>query len=216
MNPRSRPGTPLPRLYLLTPPVEDPAAVAGLADAMSGADVAAVLLRLVDADERSLINLVKKIAPVVQDRDAALLLAGREDIVARSGADGAHLGNVDALRDAVPRLKPKNIAGVGGLHTRHDAMAAGEAGADYVMFGDPDEAGNRPSFDAIIDRVGWWAEVFEVPCVAYAARLDEIDALAAAGADFVAVGGAVFDDPRGLKAALVEAAARLGNRGHAP
>ena len=196
--------------------MEDPAAVAGLADAMSGADVAAVLLRLPDADERSLINLVKKIAPVVQHRDAALLLAGRDDIVARSGADGAHLGNVDALRDAVARLKPKSIAGVGGLHTRHDAMTAGEAGADYVMFGDPDEAGNRPSFDAIIDRVGWWAEVFEVPCVAYAARLDEIDALAAAGADFVAVGGAVFDDPRGLKTALAEAAGRLGNRGHLP
>lgn len=196
--------------------MEDPTAVAGLADAMSGADVAAVLLRLVDADERSLINLVKKIAPAVQDRDAALLLAGRDDIVARSGADGAHLGNLDALKDAVPRLKPKNIAGVGGLHTRHDAMTAGEAGADYVMFGDPDEAGNRPAFDAIIDRVGWWAEVFEVPCVAYAARLDEIDALAAAGADFVAIGGAVFDDPRGLKTALAEAAARLGHRGVAP
>jgi thiamine-phosphate pyrophosphorylase len=216
MNPRSRPGTPLPRLYLLTRPVDDPAAVAGLADAMSGADVAAVLLRLPDADERSLINLVKKIAPAVQDRDAALLLAGRDDIVARSGADGAHLGNIDALMDAVPRLKPKNIAGVGGLHTRHDAMTAGEAGADYVMFGDPDEAGNRASFDAIIERVGWWAEVFEVPCVAYAARLDEIDALAAAGADFVAIGGAAFDDPRGLKTALAEASARLGNRGSAP
>jgi thiamine-phosphate pyrophosphorylase len=216
MNPRSRPGPPLPRLYLLTPPVEDPAAVAGLADAMSGADVAAVLLRLVDADERSLINLVKKIAPVVQDRDAALLLAGRDDIVARSGADGAHLGNLDALRDAMPRLKPKSIAGVGGLHSRHDAMTAGEAGADYVMFGDPDEDGNRAAFDAILDRVGWWAEVFEVPCVAYAARLDEIDALAAAGADFVAVGDAVFDDPRGLKTALAEASARLGHREVAP
>jgi thiamine-phosphate pyrophosphorylase len=196
--------------------VDDPAAVAGLADAMSGADVAAVLLRLPDADERSLINLVKKVAPTVQDRDAALLLAGRDDIVARSGADGAHLSNVDALRDAVARLKQKNIAGVGGLRTRHDAMTAGEAGADYVMFGDPDEAGNRVSFDAIIDRVGWWAEVFEVPCVAYAARLEEIDALAAAGADFVAIGGAVFDDPRGLKTALAEAAARLGKRGSAP
>jgi thiamine-phosphate pyrophosphorylase len=216
MNPRSRPGTPLPRLYLLTPPVDDPAAVARLADAMSGTDVAAVLLRLPDADERSLINLVKRIAPAVQDRDAALLLAGRDDIVARSGADGAHLGNVEALMDAVPRLKPKNIAGVGGLQTRHDAMTAGEAGADYVMFGDPDEAGNRASFDAIVDRVGWWAEVFELPCVAYAARLDEIEALAAAGADFVAIGGAAFDDPRGLKTALAEASARLGNRGSAP
>jgi len=216
MNPRSRPGTPLPRLCLLTPPVDDPAAAAGLADAMSGADVAAVLLRLPDADERSLINLVKKVAPTVQDRDAALLLAGRDDIVARSGADGAHLGNVGALKDAVARLKPKNIAGVGGLRTRHDAMTAGEAGADYVMFGDPDEAGNRASFDAIIDRVGWWAEVFEVPCVAYAARLEEIEALAAAGADFVAIGTAVFDDPRGLKTALAEAAARLGHRRNAP
>jgi thiamine-phosphate pyrophosphorylase len=196
--------------------VDDPAGVAGLADAMSGADVAAVLLRLPDADERSLINLVKKVAPPVQDRDAALLLAGRDDIVARSGADGAHLGNVDALKDAVARLKPKNIAGVGGLRTRHDAMIAGEAGADYVMFGDPDEAGNRASFDAIIDRVGWWAEVFEVPCVAYAVRLEEIEALAAARADFVAIGGAVFDDPRGLKTAVAEAAARLGNRGGAP
>jgi thiamine-phosphate pyrophosphorylase len=196
--------------------VDDPAAVAGLADAMSGADVAAVLLRLPDADERSLINFVKKVAPAVQDRDAALLLAGRDDIVARSGADGAHLGNVDALKDAVARLKPKNIAGVGGLRTRHDAMTAGEAGADYVMFGDPDEAGNRAPFDAIIDRVSWWAEVFEVPCVAYAARLEEIEALAAAGADFVAIGGAVFDDPRGLKTALAEAAARLGQRGSAP
>jgi thiamine-phosphate pyrophosphorylase len=187
----------------------------GLADAMSGADVAAVLLRLVDADERSLINLVKKIAPVVQDRDAALLLAGREDIVARSGADGAHLGNVDALRDAVPRLGRRTLPGSAAFRTarHHDR---GEAGADYVMFGDPDEAGNRASFDAIIDRVGWWAEVFEVPCVAYAARLDEIDALAAAGADFVAIGGAAFDDPRGLKTALAEASARLGNRGSAP
>jgi thiamine-phosphate pyrophosphorylase len=216
MNPRSRSGTPVPRLYLLTPPVEDPAAVARLADAMAGSDVAAVLLRLPDADERSLINLVKKVAPAVQHRDAALLLDGRDDIVARSGADGAHLGNVDALVEAVPRLKPKSIAGVGGLTTRHDAMTAGEAGADYVMFGDPDETGHRPSFEAIVDRVGWWAEVFEVPCVAYAARLDEIDALAAAGADFIAVGEAVFDDPRGLKAALAEAAARLDNPSSAP
>ena len=141
-----------------------------MAEAMASADVAAVLLRLADADERSLINLVKEIAPVVQRRDAALILAGRDDIVARSGADGAHLGNVEALRDAVSRLKPKSIAGVGGLHTRHDAMAAAEAGADYVMFGEPDAAGRRPSFDAIIDRVEWWAEVFEIPCVAYAAR----------------------------------------------
>jgi thiamine-phosphate pyrophosphorylase len=189
--------------------VERPAVVTDVADAMASADVAAVLLRLADADERSLINLVKEIAPAVQRRDVALILAGRDDIVARSGADGAHLDNVDALKEAVSRLKPKNIAGAGGLHTRHEAMEAGEAGADYVMFGEPDAAGQRPSFEALIDRVAWWAEVFEIPCVAYAAQLDEIPALAGAGADFVAVGEAVFDDPRGVRAALAEAAARL-------
>jgi thiamine-phosphate pyrophosphorylase len=95
-------------------------------------------------------------------------------------------------------------------------MEAGEAGADYVMFGEPDAAGHRPSFDAVVDRVAWWAEVFEVPCVAYAARLEEIPALAGAGADFVAVGEAVFDDPRGVRAALAEATARLGSAGGTP
>jgi thiamine-phosphate pyrophosphorylase len=216
MSARSRPGQPLARLYLLTPPVERPAAVTDMADAVASADVAAVLLRLADADERSLINLVKEIAPKVQRRDVALILAGRDDIVARSGADGAHLGDLEALKDAVSRLKPKSIAGAGGLHTRHEAMEAAEAGADYVMFGEPDAAGRRPSFDAVIDRVEWWAEVFEIPCVAYAARLEEISTLAGAGADFVAVGEAVFDDPRGVRAALADAAARLGKAGGAP
>ncbi len=187
-----------------------------MADAMASTDVAAVLLRLVDADERSLINRVKEIAPAVQRREVALILADRDDIVARSGADGAHLRTVEALKEAVSRLKPKNIAGAGGLHTRHEAMEAGEAGADYVMFGEPDAAGHRPSFDSVVDRVEWWAEVFEIPCVAYAARLEEIPALAGAGADFVAVGEAVFDDPRGVRAALAEAAARLGSAGGAP
>src|ERR1700722_2003793 len=216
MSARSRPGTPPPRLYLLTPPVERPAVVMDVADAIASTDVAAVLLRLADADERSLINLVKEIAPAVQRRDVALILADRDDIVARSGADGAHLSNVEALKEAVSRLKPKSIAGPGGLYTRHEAMEAGQAGADYVMFGEPDAAGQRPSFEAVLDRVEWWAEVFEVPCVAYAARLDEIPALAGAGADFVAVGEAVFNDPRGVRAALAEAAARLGGAGGAP
>jgi thiamine-phosphate pyrophosphorylase len=216
MSARSRPGQPLARLYLLTPPVERPAAVTDMADAVASADVAAVLLRLADADERSLINLVKEIAPKVQRRDVALILAGRDDIVARSGADGAHLGDLEALKDAVSRLKPKSIAGAGGLHTRHEAMEAAEAGADYVMFGEPDAAGRRPSFDAVIDRVEWWAEVFEIPCVAYAARLEEISTLAGAGADFIAVGEAVFDDPRGVRAALADAVARLGKAGGAP
>jgi thiamine-phosphate pyrophosphorylase len=77
------------------------------------------------------------------------------------------------------------------------------------MFGEPDAVGHHPSHDAIIDRVAWWAEVFEIPCVGYASALDDVDALVAAGADFVAIGDALFEDPRGLKAAAADAAARL-------
>jgi len=180
-----------------------------LAEIFSTVDVAAVLLPMPDADERSLINKVKAVAPGVQRAGAALLVDGRPDIVARAGADGAHLVGPDALQGAVRTLKPNFIAGVGSLRSRHDAMVAAEAGADYVMFGDPDAAGRQPSRDTVIDRVAWWAEVFEIPCVGYATTLGDIDALAVAGADFVAVGDVLFNDPRGPGAAADEAAERL-------
>jgi thiamine-phosphate pyrophosphorylase len=106
-------------------------------------------------------------------------------------------------------LQPERIAGCGGLATRHDAMLAAEAGADYVMFGEPDATGHRPAFEAVADRVSWWAEIFETPCIAFAATLAEVDGVAAAGADFVAVGDCIFDDARGPAAAIADAAQRL-------
>src|SRR5262249_29451109 len=125
------------------------------------------------------------------------------------GADGAHLAGVEALEAALPALKPARIVGCGGLETRHDAMVAAEAGADYVMFGEPDEGGDRPSLDAVIDRVGWWAEVFEVPCIGCAGSADEVGPLAAAGAEFVAVGEWIFNAPGGPATAIKDAAGRL-------
>jgi thiamine-phosphate pyrophosphorylase len=201
---------PNPRLYVITPPVSDPSALAGpLAEMFGAADIAAVLLRLQDADERSLINRIKAAAPGIQAAGAALLLDGRPGMVARAGADGAHLAGPETLRAVLPSLRPAFIVGAGGLHSRHDAMVAAEAGVDYVMFGEPDTDGQHPSCEAVIDRVAWWAEVFETPCVGYAPALDAIDALVAAGADFIAVGDALFEDPRGPAAAAAEAAARL-------
>jgi thiamine-phosphate pyrophosphorylase len=200
-----------PRLYLMTPAVNDPAGVLdALAAALGAGDLAAVLLRLAAADERTQINRAKALAAVVQDKGAALLLDGLPDIAARAGADGAHLAGIDAFEAALATLKPARIAGCGGLATRHDAMVAAEAGADYVMFGEPDERGQRPSFGAVVDRVGWWAEVFEVPCVGYAGGMDEVEPLAEAGADFVALGEWTFGHPRGSAAAIAEAAGRLG------
>ncbi len=168
-----------------------------------------MLLRLAAADDRTLINRAKALAPAVQDQGAALVLDGHPEIVARAGADGAHLAGIDALNAALTTLKPTRIAGCGGLNSRHDAMLAAEAGADYVMFGEPDAAGRRPAFEAITERVAWWAEVFEAPCIGFAGSLDEIEPLAGAGADFVALGDWVFSEARGCAGAVGEAARRL-------
>jgi thiamine-phosphate pyrophosphorylase len=202
------PRRPAPRLYLVTP--QDTAGLADkLAQALGAADVAAVLLRLPQTDERTHVNQAKALAPIVQDKGAALILDGHPDLAVRAGADGAHLTGTDALNEALATLKPARIAGCGGLESRHDAMLAAEAGADYVMFGEPDENGSRPSFEAIAERIAWWAEVFEIPCVGFAASLDEVEPLAQAGADFIAVGDCVFADTRGCAAALVDVSRRL-------
>src|SRR6266700_2118814 len=126
MTPRS--GIRLaPRLYILTPAESDLAALSeNLAEVSRAVDVAAILLGLPDADERSLINMVKAVAPGVQGAGAALLVDGRPDIVVRAGADGAHLAGPGILKAALPLLKPSHIAGTGRLHSRHDAMVAAE------------------------------------------------------------------------------------------
>src|ERR1700720_3799179 len=199
------PPRPVPRLYLATPVVDDPSPLlASLPGLLAGADVAAVLVRLKPTDQRTMISRVKALAPAVQDSGAALLLDGHVELVARAGADGANLTGFAAMEDALPTLKPDRIMGVGGLSTRHDSMAAGELGADYVLFGEPDANGQRPSVEAIAERLQWWAELFEPPCVGFAASREEAHGFAAAGADFVLVGDFIWADPRGAAAALIE------------
>ena len=200
------PPRPVPRLYLATPEVDDPAAlIASLPGVLEKADIAAVLVRLKPTDQRTMISRIKALAPAIQDAGAALLLDGHVELIARAGADGAHLTGITAMEEALPTLKPDRIAGVGGLTTRHDSMAAGERGADYVLFGEPDAGKARPSVEAIAERLQWWAELFEPPCVGFAASLEEAHQFAAAGADFVLVGDFIWADPRGAAAALIDA-----------
>ena len=206
MATKPAPPRPVPRLYLATPEVDDPSALAAsLPGLLAKADVAAVLLRLKPADPRSLISRVKVLAPAIQESGAALLLDGHFELAARSGADGAHLTGIEAMQEALPTLKPDRLAGVGGLSTRHDSMIAGEASADYVLFGEPDARGQRPSADAVADRLQWWAELFEPPCVGFAASREEAYEFAGAGADFVLVGDFIWNDSRGPAAALMDA-----------
>ena len=198
MAPKPVQRRPLPRLYLATQPIDDPQALLGvLADLLKAADIAAVLLRLKPSDPRTLIARIKALAPVIQDRGAALLLDGQVDLVARGGADGAHLSGLGAFEEALPALKPDRIAGVGGLTTRHDSMTAGELGADYVLFGEPDENGQRPSTQAICDRLQWWDEVFELPSVGFAGTLEEVGAFTAAGSDFILAGDFIWSASEG-------------------
>jgi len=195
-RPKQPTPRPAPRLYLITPPVVD-ASIFGslLSAALDAGDIAAILLRLADADERTLINRAKALCSLAQGRGAALLLDGHFELVARAGADGGHMTGIASFTEAIGQLKPERIAGAGGMASRHDAMLAAEQGADYVMFGEPDVSGKCPAFAAVEERVEWWAEVFQIPCIGYAPSLDGIAPLVSAGADLIALGDVVWRDP---------------------
>ena len=195
------------RLMLVTPPVADADAMAfKLMQAQAGGDLAAVLLRLTEGDERSRIERVKRLAGPVQAANVALVVEASALVAARGGADGVHLtGGVEEIAEARSSLKGERIIGAGGLRARHDAMDIGEAGVDYVMFGEPRPDGSVPPLPAVIERAGWWAEIFETPCVAYAPDFESVPALVETGAEFVALGDWAFAEGQDIRA-LVEQA----------
>jgi thiamine-phosphate pyrophosphorylase len=193
-----------PRLYLITPPISDWTPYPLLFEAlMATCDVACVLLRTAADEEGEKEKIMRALAPLVQKHGVACLVADDPQWAVRVNADGVHIdGNGERLEEALRAIKPGHIVGAGGLATRDAAMAAGEAGADYLMFGGPWRV---ESHAGVVERVAWWAEIFNVPCVGYAHDLASIGDLARAGADFIALGDAVFADPRGAAAALRDA-----------
>jgi thiamine-phosphate pyrophosphorylase len=203
------------RLYLITPVLEDSSFAPQLSEACATGAVAAILLRLAPADERTLTNQVKALAPVAQEHGAAVIVtteakADLATIAARGGADGAHVAGDPALvRELRDRLKSERALGVGAIRTKDDAMTFGEAGVDYLLFGEPRPDGSLPSIESVVERASWWADIFETPCVAYAPSLEAVEALAATNAEFVALGDAVWSHPDGAAAAVKAAAAIL-------
>ncbi|NNM74265.1 thiamine phosphate synthase [Enterovirga aerilata] len=204
-----------PRLYLVSPLLAGPEPFRDrLAEACGAAETAAVLLRLAPADERTLVKMIKAAAPAAQDAGAAVLVEvlGEHDaalVAARGGADGVHGGAGADLTGLRQRLRDGRMLGAGQLRTKHDAMTAGEAGVDYVMFGEPRPDGYVPPLDQTVERAEWWAEIFETPCVAYAPTLEAVRDLARTGAEFVALGDAVWSHPAGPGEALRIAAEAL-------
>jgi thiamine-phosphate pyrophosphorylase len=191
-------------LYLVTPVLaEAEPFLPLLAEATAAVELASVLLRLAPSTEAFAVRLIGETASLVQAHGVALLIDGDPALALAAGADGVHVtGAGTALDAAIKRLSPDFIVGAGGLPTRHDAMVAGEAGADYLLFGDCAAPLETAELE---ERVRWWTEIFSTPCVAFAHRLEQIAPLAAAGADFVMLGDCVWDDPRGPAAALMEA-----------
>jgi thiamine-phosphate pyrophosphorylase len=208
---RGEPESIRPRFILITPIVEDATAFApSLAAACGAADVAGVVVRLKQSADAELLEKIRTLAPGVHRVGAALLLEDLVHLVNPANADGAHVTKSDAAAAARGALKGDHILGAGRLESRHDAMTAGESGSDYVLFGEPDAGGRRPTMPSLTERVTWWAEVFVIPCVAYAARVDEIAPLVRAGADFIALGEeVVWSTADGPAAALAAASVHL-------
>ena len=207
------------RLYLITPPRLDPVAFADqLAAALDAGDTAAVQLRLKDVDDDTWRRAIDVLRPVTQSRGVAFLLNDRADLVRETGCDGAHVGQEDfSAREARALIGPDATLGVTCKGSRDLAMAAGEDGADYVAFGAFFPSGTKEVSRTIDPEIlAWWSELMELPCCAIGGiTAANCPPLVQAGADFLAVVGAVWGHPdgpaagvRALNAAI--AAARAG------
>jgi thiamine-phosphate pyrophosphorylase len=193
------------RLYLISPPRLAPNDFAGvLKDALQGGDVASFQLRLKDAGDDEIRRAADILRPIVQANGTAFLLNDRPDMAAELGCDGVHIGQEDAPYAEARRLLPNGIVGVTAHDSRHLAMEAAEAGADYVAFGAffP-TATKAPKSRADIELLHWWAQMMVVPVVAIGGiTVRNAPALVAAGADFLAVAAGVWEYPDGPQAAV--------------
>jgi thiamine-phosphate pyrophosphorylase len=211
MDQQNKQESPKARFVLLTPRVDDAARFAPLlAEACAAADIAAVILRLAPGSDAETLARIRVLAAGVHRVGASLLLDGRLHLVDAANADGVHVAGSAATTTARGAVKGDRVVGAGNLSNRHEAMLAGEGGADYVLFGEPDENGRRPSLDSLTERLAWWSELFVIPCVAYVTRIQDVAPLVRAGADFLAVGEeAVWNAPEGAVMALTACAAAM-------
>jgi thiamine-phosphate pyrophosphorylase len=194
------------RLYLVTPPSFDPVVFKDtLAEALDAGDVGCVQLRLKGVGERGWMLACKHLLPVCRERDIAFLINDYPDIAAEVDADGVHIGDEDSTYDHARKLVgPDRIVGVTCKNSRHAAMEAAEAGADYVAFGAFFPTGTKAgTVTAPIDLLADWAEISVVPSVAIGGiTVDNCRPLVAAGADFLAVINGVWGYPDGPAAAV--------------
>jgi len=201
----------LPRLLVISAPLDEDGAADALARALgslAAGEIAALLLRGGGLDDAAFAGRIAPLVPLAQDRDIAVLLEDRPELLAASGADGLHVA-VSEKRSPLKELRRRFgdgvILGAGCGASRHAAMTAGEQGADYIGFGDlprtsegvPDGAPADP------ETLAWWEVMMTPPQVAFGAGdLETLAHLAAAGPDFVALGPTLWPGSGDPQAAL--------------
>ncbi len=194
------------RLYLITPPALDPDRFArDLEEALAGGDVACLQLRLKEVDDAAVRRAARVLQPIAQGRGVAFIMNDRPDLAAELGCDGVHVGEEDAPYSEARRLLgPERIVGVTCGDSRHRAIVAADAGADYVAFGAFFPSTTKAAkHRARPDLLAEWSETTVVPCVAIGGITQENCApLVEAGADFLAVIGAIWSYPEGPRAAV--------------
>jgi len=194
------------RLYLVTPPRLEPGAFAEtLKHALYAGDVACLQLRLKDVPDDDVRRAVSTLMPIAQAADVAFIVNDRPDLAAELGADGVHIGQDDMPYAEARGLMGQNaIIGVTSHNSRHLAMQAAEAGADYVAFGAffPTIT-KEPTTVADAGLLEWWSDLMVVPCVAIGGiSVDNARPLVEAGADFIAVSAGVWNHADGPAAAV--------------
>jgi len=202
----------LTRIYLITPRDIDLATFPRqLEEALAGGDVASLLIAPEGVSEMTLQRIAEVLTPIAQNAGVAVVVRDDTRASGRAKADGIHIETgIAEIKAAISSFHPQRVVGAGHIMTRHDAMEAAEAGADYIFFGFIDRPEEPEVHPKSLDFADWWVPLFEPPCVVLAgSTLASVEDVADTGADFVAVRDAIWLDPRGPRAAIEDAERRL-------
>ena len=188
---------------------------ATLKEALAGGDVASVIFAPGGTSAREFQTFCETSVPVAQEHGAAALIADDTQIAGRCGADGIHVtGPLPALKDAMARYSPRLIVGAAALSSRDDALDKGELRPDYVFFGKLDGDTHPEAHPKNLELAEWWASMIELPCIVMGGyTADSVAAAAKTGAEFVALGAAIFGEGRDPRRETASANALLDEVG---
>ncbi len=203
------------RIVLVAPPIENVEDLAtAIRDALSGGDVATLILPQYGLGDDAFQALAERVVPIAQQADVAAIIAGDTRVAGRVKADGLHLETTPAeIGEAVEKFAPKLIVGAGRIKDRHTALEIGEARPDYVFFGKLDGDIKPEAHSKNLDLAEWWAAMIEIPCIVMCGLdIASVEEVAKTGAEFVALRQAIFQHPSGPALAVAEANALLAEK----